>query len=142
MREALRSVGAKAIGRHRDDGAPNIDYLINTSQRKETGTRDSANAAVRNSENEAPNKLDVHNNTSKTGHVGESFTVFLDSLSETSRHQILEALLGMNTQKLEITIGLSHDALESDRRRLLDLGFCPIDSKSIVDNQKKFIGKD
>lgn len=118
MRDALKRAGARAIGRRGEDGAPNIDFLIgrespapvsgNGDSLKEAGTSDGTPHVP------ASNGAGPHH---------ETLALMLDGASEAERREVFDLLMRTASSQVALTITLSADASESDRQRLMDLGF-------------------
>lgn len=118
LRDALERVGARAIGRRGEDGAPKIDFLIGknsalTDASKDAHTRESSGAESL-SESSA--------GCSPQG-CQYAFAVEADGKSSVSLRKIFDSLTQMNSSRLSITVKLSADASDEDRRQLLNLGF-------------------
>ena len=123
MREALGNVGAKAIGRRGDDGAPNIDHLISALRHTLPPIADNTDQAGRSAAeviSDTTIERESQNNSHEDGNV---LTIALGDHSDAQRQELLEVLLSMDVRQLALTIRLPSDASESDRSRLINLGF-------------------
>lgn len=118
MREALDIAGAKPIGRRGDTGAPNIGQLVGPFRHAELSAPDIPDLAKNGSLDKTIGPAIERDGDNLPQGGGQMLTINLDEYSNEARQALFEAMLGMELRELAVTL-----PNESDRRRLINLGF-------------------
>lgn len=121
MHEALASVGARRISRRREDGAPDIHYLVGALDAARLAQPDSVNAYDSNSDANIVDQPSTTRVLEKAGGGVNVVTIAWDKLSQESRREWLELLSGLDVADVTVSLKLPTTLSKVDRERLAHL---------------------
>jgi O-acetyl-ADP-ribose deacetylase (regulator of RNase III) len=121
MSDALRRAGARPIGRRREQGPPNIDYLIG----KDGAINVLGDGEVFRPSSEPSNAPKKTSATDDALPSADILALTLDEDTETRRHKIFDFLEHLSSIQVDLAVRLSPNVSEADRQRLIELGFIP-----------------
>ncbi|MGE5609618.1 MAG: macro domain-containing protein [Bacillota bacterium] len=119
VRDTLASVGAKPIGRRGEDGAPNVDYLINVSTHGGASETKCNTAPLREQPGSAPGARLCSNDVDSS----DAHAISMGELSQVMKRELFDTLLHIDLKGLDLTVWLSKNVSDTDLRRLTRLGF-------------------
>lgn len=121
MREALASVGARRISRRRENGAPDIDYLVSALDAARLGQPDSVNACEPESEANIADQPSTTRVSEGADGAANVVTIAWDKLPQAARREWVELLCEWNAADLLISLKLPTTLSKVDRERLARL---------------------
>lgn len=121
VREALAGIGARRISRRREDGAPDIDYLVSALNAARLGQSDSVNACEPDSEANIVDQPSTNRVSKGAGPAANVVTIAWDKLPQAARREWLELLCEWDAADVIISLKLPTSLSKVDRERLAHL---------------------
>lgn len=121
MRDALANIGARRISRRREDGAPDIYYLVSALDAARLEQPDSMNACDPDSEASIVDQPSTTRVSEEAGGHARVVTIAWSKLSQAARREWLELLCELDVAEVVASFKLPSSLSKADRERLAHL---------------------
>jgi len=121
MRDALAGIGARRISRRREDGAPDIYYLVSALDTAKLMQRDSVDARDPDSEANIVDQPSTTRGSEDAGGGANVVTIAWSKLSQAARREWLELLCELDAADVVVSLKLPTSQSKADRELLAHL---------------------